>query len=298
MIDDPPWHTGEVQYALRPKSEFRYRNLLECIQYLLWQRAFVCHMLWEPVKIFNKDNERIYAEMNAGTWWWYHQVCSHNAFFSYPFAHVGQTQIPVGSTLVPVLLASDQTHLTNFSGDKKLWPVYMSIRNIQATVLNKPIMNAWIPIALLPIPPKRLDKIPTYPAEAQDLDALQITHEILSSILSPLSDAKSQEGIELVCCDEKVRKCIPKFSAWLADHMENVMIHGITSNRCPICIAPPDEFGELPDAPYDTRLHPRYDTAYHNSDVEQLESDGVKNVNNALWHILHCEPHEMGSRIP
>jgi len=149
----------------------------------------------------------------------------------------------------------------------------MSIGNIQSTVRNKPTMNAGMPIALLPIPPKRLDKIPTYPAEAQELDALQITHEILSSILSPLSDAKSQEGIELVCCDEKVRKCVPKLSAWFADHVENVMIHGITSNRCPICIAPPDELGELPDAPYYTQPHPRYAAAYHNSHVEQLESD-------------------------
>ena len=169
----------------------------------------------------------------------------------------------------------------------------MSIGNIKSTVRNKPTMNAWIPIALLPIPPKRLDKIPTYPAEAQELDALQITHEILSSILSPLSDGRSQKGIEMVCCDEKVRSCVPKLSAWLADHMENVMIHGITSNRCPICIAPPDEFGELPDVPYDTRPHPKYAAAYHNSDVEQLDSDGVKNVNNALWHIPHCEPHEI-----
>jgi len=82
MIGDPPWHTGEVQYALRPKSEFRYRNLLECIQYLLRQGALVCHMLWEPVKIFNKDKERIYAEMNTGTWWWDQQVCSPQRIFS------------------------------------------------------------------------------------------------------------------------------------------------------------------------------------------------------------------------
>jgi len=67
MIVDPLWHTGEVQYALRPKSEFRYRNLLECKQYLLQQQAFSCHILWEPVKIFNKDKERIYAKMNIGT---------------------------------------------------------------------------------------------------------------------------------------------------------------------------------------------------------------------------------------
>jgi len=76
MIDDPPWHTGDVYYALRSKSEFRYRNILQCIQYLLKQRAFVCHMLWEPVKIFNMDNERIYSEMNTGIWWWDQQVCS------------------------------------------------------------------------------------------------------------------------------------------------------------------------------------------------------------------------------
>ena len=213
--------------------------------------------------------------------------------YSYPFAHVRQTQIPFGPTLNPVYLASDQTHLTNFSGDQKLWPLYMCIGNIKSTVRNKPTMNAWLSIALLPIPPKRLDKILTYSAEAQELDALQITHEILSSILSPLSDARGQQGVEMVCCDENVPSCIPKLSAWLADHMENVMIHGITSNRCPICIAPPDEFGELPDTLYDTRPHSRYAAAYHNSDVDQLEYDGVKNVSNAIWHIPPCEPHEI-----
>jgi len=106
--------------------------------------------------------------------------------YSYPFAHVGKMQIPVGSTLVPILLESDQIHLTNFSAKKKLWPLYMSIGNIKSTVRNKPSMNAWIPITLLPIPPKRLDKILTYLAEGQELDALPITHEILSSIVRKL----------------------------------------------------------------------------------------------------------------
>ena len=68
----------------------------------------------------------------------------------------------------------------------------MSIGNIKSTVRNKLTMNAWIPYTLLPIPPKGLDKIPTYLAEAQELDALQITYEILSSILSLFSDARSQ----------------------------------------------------------------------------------------------------------
>jgi len=157
------------------------------------------------------------------------------------------------------------------------------------------MMNAWILLALLPIPPKRLDKIPGYPVDTQKLDALQVTHEIISSILSPLcnvSDVTSQSSIEMVCCNEKVQNCIPMLCGWLADHMENVMIHGISSNRCLICIAPPDQFGELSNASYTTRPHPMYAAAFHHSDIHILNSHGVKNINNALWHIP-IEPHEI-----
>ena len=33
MIDDSEWKTGIVQDALRPKSEFRYRNIPPCMLY-------------------------------------------------------------------------------------------------------------------------------------------------------------------------------------------------------------------------------------------------------------------------
>ncbi|KAF8415512.1 hypothetical protein BGX38DRAFT_1071693, partial [Terfezia claveryi] len=62
-----------------------------------------------------------------------------------------QKQVPVGCMVVPILLALDQTHLTNFSEDKKLWLMYISIGNIKSIIRNKPTMNAWISIALLPI---------------------------------------------------------------------------------------------------------------------------------------------------
>jgi len=67
MIDNPEWTTGLIQYPLRLQSEFRYRNIIECIEYLLCQRAFVKHMLWEPVRLFNKQKEGIYSEMNTVT---------------------------------------------------------------------------------------------------------------------------------------------------------------------------------------------------------------------------------------
>ncbi|KAF8424232.1 hypothetical protein BGX38DRAFT_1082866, partial [Terfezia claveryi] len=62
-----------------------------------------------------------------------------------------QKKVPIGCTVVPVLLALDQTYLTNFFGDKKLWRLYISIGNIKSTIRNKMTINAWIPIALLPI---------------------------------------------------------------------------------------------------------------------------------------------------
>ena len=97
----------------------------------------------------------------------------------------------------------------------------------------------------------------------------------------------------MVCWDETIRKCIPKLAAWLGDHMENVMLHGMYTNRCPICIALPVEFGELPETPHETRPHSSYPFAYHTSDVKRLESNGVENINNALWHIPNYLPHEL-----
>ena len=88
--------------------------------------------------------------------------------------------------------------------------------------------------------------IPDYPLEAQELDALQVLHDILSYILSPLNEKLTIDRVEILCCDENVRKCLPKFVAWLADHVDNCTLHGVQHNQCPLCITTPEEFGKLP----------------------------------------------------
>ena len=112
--------------------------------------------------------------------------------------------------MVPILLTSDQTHLTNFSGDKKLWPVYISLGNIHSQVCNKPNALAWIPLAFLPVPPKRLSKIPNSSEAQQGLNAHQIFHSAISYLLQPLSDTVVLEkGLEMYCADEKVYLFFP-----------------------------------------------------------------------------------------
>ena len=115
--------------------------------------------------------------------------------------------LPEGGTLIPILLASDGTHLTNFSGDKKLWPVYMSIGNISSPIRNPPTMHAWIAIAFLPICHKRVNKILGYSVETQEIQALQTVHDIFANLLKPLSDANGRTGYEMVCADRNVRLC-------------------------------------------------------------------------------------------
>ena len=163
----------------------------------------------------------------------------------------------------------------------------MSIGNIRSSIRNTPSMHAWVPIALLPIGPKRVNKIPGYSVEMQEIQPLQTVHDILTHLLKPLSNASCQKGYEMTCANEKVRLCFPKIFCWLADHMENSTIHGIVNNRCPACICPTEKLGEYSDTGYPFRPHTDYATAYENSDIVTLKAYGVllKNINNVLGHF-------------
>jgi len=72
----------------------------------------------------------------------------------YYWPDIYQMALPVGSILVTVIFVSDVTDLTNFSGNGKLWPVYMSIRNILSRIRQKLTSHAWIPVVLLSVAPK------------------------------------------------------------------------------------------------------------------------------------------------
>ena len=72
----------------------------------------------------------------------------------------------------------------------------------------------------------------------------------------------------MTCADEKVRNCIPIVSSWLADHMENVNIHGIKTNRCPTCMGTYRHLGIMPNTPYDIRDHADYERLFEAGDID------------------------------
>ena len=87
--------------------------------------------------------------------------------------------------LILVLLVSNETYLTNFSKDKKLWPIYMSVGNILSSIQNQVIVHAWIPITLLLTGLNRVKEIKRFSEKDQEMDALQVMHHILRNILQP-----------------------------------------------------------------------------------------------------------------
>ena len=142
--------------------------------------------------------------------------------------------------MVLIMGMSDQTNLTNFSRDKKAWPVYMTIGNIPLTIRHRPGSMAILLLELLPIPPKL--------AKSSRADKLQrqinadTRRGVFGLIFAPLNGA-AQEGAPIHCADGKIRRCSPIMLGWIADHMENVTPHGIKSNACPKWEVPPEELG-------------------------------------------------------
>ncbi len=95
-------------------------------------------------------------------------------------------------------------------------------------------------LALLPVPPKLAKSSAADKLQRQiNADTLQ---GVFKLIFEPLRDTTHQ-GVPIDCADGKIRRCFPILSGWIADHMENVTLHGIKTNACPKCEVPPEELG-------------------------------------------------------
>ncbi|KAF8518631.1 hypothetical protein BU17DRAFT_48437 [Hysterangium stoloniferum] len=61
-----------------------------------------------------------------------------------------QAKFPEDITINPYLLTTDSTHLTNFSGDKKVKPLLLASGHMQKKIRAKPSSHAWLPCGMLP----------------------------------------------------------------------------------------------------------------------------------------------------
>jgi len=147
-----------------------------------------------------------------------------------------------------VLLGSDKAHLTEHSGDKSAWPLYLSLGNIHSSIRNKPSSKCWILIAYIPIPVF----IDTGPTSLHMALQQRLFHQCLKIILETLKWA-GEQGILLSDSFGQQRHCFPRVAAYLADYPEQILINAATSYNSPVTTAGFHELGNATPNPRRTK---------------------------------------------
>ena len=67
------WFEGQVDDGRR-SLPFFYRNILDCVRYLLRQIAYRDDFVYAPRREYDSEGQRVYSEMHTAHWWWDVQV--------------------------------------------------------------------------------------------------------------------------------------------------------------------------------------------------------------------------------
>ncbi|KAI0714365.1 hypothetical protein C8Q72DRAFT_878644 [Fomitopsis betulina] len=134
--------------------------------------------------------------------------------------HALQSLLPEGSALAPVIISTDKTQLTQFSGNKSAYPVYMTLGNIPKDLRRKPSEHVCMLIGYLSV-----DKIDSTGLTDRKHRALvqKLFHKSVQLILEPLIEA-GKEGIDVTGGDGKVRRVHPVLAVYVADYPEQCLV--------------------------------------------------------------------------
>ncbi|EJD36537.1 hypothetical protein AURDEDRAFT_36235, partial [Auricularia subglabra TFB-10046 SS5] len=147
-----------------------------------------------------------------------------------------QGQIRVGGTVLPILLSTDKTQLTAFSGEHTAYPVYMSIGNIAKHVRRQPSQRAFRLIGYLPT------LKPDETTMSQDQARIirnRLFHKAMEIICRSLF-AAAKDGVRLPDSTGAVRLCFPILAfpgaSYIADYPEQCLVtctrYGQTCPKC------------------------------------------------------------------
>jgi hypothetical protein len=141
--------------------------------------------------------------------------------------HVYST-LRVWETLVPLIFKSDGTHRSNFAGDQKECPVYMTIGNLSLKLRQMPSTHSVVMVALLQISIMKCN-IPQKRLDVQRHTNREVLNEVLRRVLQPLTfkyNPSADSGYyNVLCADGNIWCCKPVLAAWFTDCPEYSDLH-------------------------------------------------------------------------
>src|SRR6266850_2660219 len=149
-----------------------------------------------------------------------------------------------------VILASDETHLTNFSGSKVFHALYMTLGNIHGPIRRQPQSGAWLLLAILPScsftktllnltsPQSHIILNKTEAASLPGILKQHLYHESMAIVIAPLCPAQRRSHL-VQGPGNKVHSSMPCLLGYIANMKEQFMIACVTPKACPVCLAQP-----------------------------------------------------------
>ncbi|KAF7293104.1 hypothetical protein MIND_01209800 [Mycena indigotica] len=213
---------GDDGKPMTEELEFWHRDALECLEEIMANPAHEKSTHYAPQHVYRdaEGEDREYSEMYTGDTWWELQGL-----------------IPVGHTVIPVIIGADETQLSRFSGDKKAWPVYIAPANVDSDIRRKPSSHATILLGYVPV-----SKFHCFSKAKRGAARYQLYHSCMRKMLQSLV-AAGKDGVKMLCPDQYFRDSHPLLVAQISDHPERCLSSCCAENRCEFCTVPDKQRG-------------------------------------------------------
>ncbi|QRV81665.1 hypothetical protein RhiJN_09680 [Ceratobasidium sp. AG-Ba] len=227
----PTWHIFDINVPHDTNPRVQYivmRDIEHVVRDIMAHPGFKDDMVYAPIKIWTspEKKERVYGDMWTADWWWKMQIRLRQKFGP--------------ATLVPLIIATDQTKLSTMCGGQKAYPVYVTVGNIGKDGRRKPSQRATVLLGYLPV--DAFEDIED-DNERRRMKA-DLIHRSMETMLRPLQQA-AETGIEMWCADGRLRRVYPMVAAYIADWPEQNLMACTSEGSCPVCVTKQKGRGDL-----------------------------------------------------
>ncbi|KAF8836922.1 hypothetical protein BDN67DRAFT_983600 [Paxillus ammoniavirescens] len=215
----PTWHAVQLEvqgYRTTLPIHIIWHDGLDIVRTLVGNPIFRQNMMFDPIKI-HQNHEREFGAWFTGNEAFKIQVLLSSCTVA-PLANSHtQDNLPEGTTIVPIIAASDKNPVTRYMGELEIHPLFLTIGNIDSDVYMKASAHAWHCVTFMPIP-----KFETHP-DYQTITQTQVWHKCADLVTANLKHA-AVHGNFMVDPFGQLWLSFTPLVAWTADLLEQLMI--------------------------------------------------------------------------